>query len=276
MNRHPHLSKVLAFGFAVALAIPLTAAADQATDVVSQSFPGPAGGTLTVDVDFGSIAIHPSEDDQVHVKVERTLDENATGAEVDDLALRFEPGRKGLRIEADYEDEVPGDLRRLPIRASFEVAVPSSWQVELETGGGNITILGIGGTVEFSTRGGNVDIRETSGKVSGFTSGGHVEVRDALGETVARTAGGHVTARLSVQPREDYRLVTSGGHVDLYLADGLALDVDAVTGGGRVTSDLTPGIRSTGGAALREALHGGGPNVVVRTGGGNIQIHRME
>jgi hypothetical protein len=260
-----------------AVLVLLAAAADaQPTDVVRRTFPA-VGGTLTVDVDFGSITVRPSDDDQVHVVVERTLKADAAApGSVDDLELRFEPSGKGLRIEADYAGEVPGDLSRLPLRASFEVAVPASWQVGLETGGGNVTVDRLGGAVELSTRGGNIAIEDTSGSVSGFTSGGHVEVRDALGETVARTAGGHVTARLSVQPRNDYRLVTAGGHVDLYLADGLAVDVDAVTGGGRVTSELTPGVSTTGGATLREALGGGGPNLVLRTSGGNILIHRME
>jgi len=228
-------------------------------DTIEKSFPVTPGGTLQVEADLGSLEIRAIEGSEIKVEVERTTDGDASMADklLKDLQTQFTPNAKGLRIKSTYAHEVPGDSSKLPLWAKFRISVPQHYNLDLNTGRGNIVVKGI------------------TGSLSAETLGGNVEIEDVLGKVVATTAGGHVNVSLSTQPTDSYRLVTSGGHMNLYLAAGVAINVDAVTGGGHVTSELDPTVKSSLGASLRQEINGGGPRIVLRSGGGNIGIFRL-
>ncbi len=235
--------------------------AEGGRDTIEKSFPVTPGGTLQVDADLGSLEIRGIEGSEIKVEVdvERTTDGDANQADklLKDLQTQFTPNAKGLRIKSTYAHEVPGDSSQLPLWAKFRISVPLRYNLDVNTGRGNIVVKGVTGSLSAETRGGNV------------------EIEDVLGKVAATTAGGHVNVSLSTQPTDSYRLVTSGGHMNLYLAPGVAINVDAVTGGGHVTSELDPTVKSSLGASLRQEINGGGPRIVLRSGGGNIGIFRL-
>jgi hypothetical protein len=143
----------------------------------------------------------------------------------------------------------------------------------VDTAGGNVKVGEIGGDLVAHTSGGHITIDKTLGTVKASTSGGNIDVKDASGAVNARTSGGHVSARLSGQPKQDCSLKTSGGNVDLQLAANLNFNLNASTGGGRVSSDF-PGDFNKQKTKLTAQINGGGPEVVLQTSGGNVQIRK--
>lgn len=231
------------------------------SDITEKAFTVTSGGTLKVDADLGSVEIRTAQENRITVQIERTangVEDSQVAKVLADIQTEFSPNEKGLLVKVTYAHEVPGDSSRLPVWVKLKISVPQQYNLDLDTGRGNIKVAGANGTLNAWTRGGNI------------------ELEDVLGKVEAKTAGGHVTARMSVQPTDGYRLVTSGGHVDLYLAPKVAIKLDAVTGGGHVTSELDQSVKSKLGASLREEINGGGPAIVLRSGGGNIGLHRLD
>lgn len=148
--------------------------------------------------------------------------------------------------------------------------------VEVETSGGSITLGPVTGKLVARTSGGSIHIREAKNDVVAHTSGGAIDLNGASGKIDASTSGGSIRAKLSNQPNGDCILKTSGGTIDMKLAEHLAVNLDAKTSGGRVISDLPVGVdREKRSSALKAKLNGGGPQLVLKTSGGNIRIGKL-
>lgn len=146
-------------------------------------------------------------------------------------------------------------------------------EASLHTSGGDVHVVSLSGDLVARTSGGSITVDAIKGSVKADTSGGDVRIKDASGTINARTSGGSVTAQLNGQPKEPCSLRTSGGNVEVHLADKLALDLNARTSGGSVHSDF-PGNQNKQKTTLTAQLNGGGPNLVMETSGGNVNIHR--
>ncbi len=144
---------------------------------------------------------------------------------------------------------------------------------DLDTSGGDLRLGEIEGDLIAHTSGGHITLEKSKGSVKASTSGGNIHVKDAYGPVTARTSGGHVSAHLNTQPTADCSLKTSGGNVDVLLAANLALNLDAHTGGGRVDSDF-PGTLNKEKTRLTARLNGGGPDLLLETSGGNVNIRK--
>ena len=144
---------------------------------------------------------------------------------------------------------------------------------DVDTSGGNLRLGEIDGNLLAHTSGGHITLKKNKGSINASTSGGNIEVNDAGGAVNVRTSGGHVTAHLNAQPASDCSLKTSGGNVEVLLAANLALDLDAHTGGGRVSSDF-PGTLNKEKTRLNAKLNGGGPELIVETSGGNVNVRK--
>jgi len=159
----------------------------------------------------------------------------------------------------------------------FEITVPRNYNVEINTGAGDITTGDIGGTAFLKTQGGNI----TTGRIGGIgvrevsrgrpvakleTEGGHIKVMGVTGDLSAFTAGGHINAG---DISGDASLHSGGGHVRARQIGGRA---DLETVGGNIT---------VGRAASFVSVHTGGGqidfgevrgSVRAQTGGGGIHV----
>lgn len=152
----------------------------------------------------------------------------------------------------------------------------SGGNADLKTSGGSISIGSVKGSVDAKTSGGSVTLKKADGEAVLKTSGGSINVEDVRDNIIAETSGGSVTAHISGQPSGNCQLETSGGSVTLYLAKGTAVDVDAKTGGGTVRSELDiSGQKDEHGRWVRGKINGGGPQVYLRTSGGNIYLKQQ-
>ena len=159
----------------------------------------------------------------------------------------------------------------------FQIAVPRNYNVEVNTGAGDISTGDIGGTAFLRTQGGNISagrigrvgVREVSrgrpiAKLE--TEGGHIKVLDVAGDLIAFTAGGHINAG---NITGDASLHSGGGHVRAGKIGGRA---DLETVGGNIAvgqAENFVNVRTGGGQIDFGEVRG---SVRAQTGGGGIHI----
>jgi DUF4097 and DUF4098 domain-containing protein YvlB len=209
---------------------------------VERSLKIDSGGRLEVDTGMGAITVTGTARPDVHVVV------TSKGRDLDELlALRFEEGGKTARITG--RNKVGGlfnFFRWYSSQVQFQIEVPSSTVLSLNTSGGEIVVASLHAGVTLHSSGGGLDLRDLVGDVDGHTSGGGVRLKSIKGRV-------HVT--------------TSGGSIDGSDLDGA---VDGNTSGGgitlqRVTGDLR--VHSSGGGIRIDEVGGA---IDASTSGGGI------
>jgi len=173
---------------------------------------------------------------------------------------------EGLRGNLDLESG-SGDMRLREI----------SSQIHVHTGSGDIDARGIAGP--FTAEAGSGDIRaeeKASADVSVHTGSGNIELRGVAGALRAESGSGDMTIDGVV--KDNWEVRASSGNVQLTLPQQAGFDLDASTGSGSVVVDRP--VTMTVQGDLRKAqrnvkgqVNGGGPQLTVHTGSGDINIH---
>ncbi len=246
-----HLSTSLRLA-AVALLLGFAVNATAASDDIDREFDVAVGGTLTIRSDAGAIDVRTWDQDRVRLQVR-----NSRGFEVE-----IDQRGNDVVVVADSRGSLFG-LGRSNI--GFTVDVPTRYNLELDTGGGRITVADISGEVEADTSGGNISIgMVTGGDIHADTSGGNIEVRGATGDVEVDTSGGNITiGDVTGSVIAD----TSGGRIRIGNVQG---DIDADTSGGSIEVGESGGrvILDTSGGTIRAAWALG--SITADTSGGNI------
>jgi hypothetical protein len=198
-----------------------------------------------------------------------------------------------------------------PVSVSFEVTVPKHFNLNLNTSGGDIAVASLRGDVRARTSGGNLKFDRIDGDIDAGTSGGHIwlkegtaraklhtsggniEVERAGGPTEvstsggnirlksveellsATTSGGDVQALITGPIKRNLNLSTSGGKVVVEVAKDTGFRLDASTSGGEVRADgitITLEKGANGKNQLVGSVNGGGPELKLRSSGGDIRI----
>lgn len=214
---------------------------------IHRTFNVSSGGTLTLDTDIGDVRVNTGGSG-VTVDVKR----HARSEEImRDFDVTFEQSGNDVTIRAKYDR---GTSRWFnwnnDIDASFVITVPSTYNLRVNTSGGDVRIGDISGQVYARTSGGNLEIGKINGEVDGRTSGGDVTVDGATGRVDVRTSGGGVrigAVTSSVQAR------SSGGSIEVRRVTG---DLYAHTsGGGIVVEDAMGAVDAeTSGGSIRARL----------------------
>jgi hypothetical protein len=281
-------------------------------DAISKSFTVGAGGQLTLDTARGSIEVRGSAGNRVNVEVIRkakTSDTNTANEIFGYLRLDFKQTGNDVTINGVKTTNSNKKLNKL--RVKFILTVPESYNVNLKTSGGSISVDDLEGTVDIktsggslglnnikgpvsgktsggsisvgtvdgnvkvNTSGGSIRIDKTNGTVNAHTSGGGITVNEVMGTIQADTSGGSVKAYISQQPKGDCRLKTSGGSITVYLAEDVALSVDAGTSGGSIHTEFPVTIQGKiDKRILKAQINGGGPKLYLHTSGGSIYIKK--
>jgi len=282
---------------ALGLLLPLFGAGPAAADDLWRSVPAQAGGSLRVDLDGGSVEVVGHAEPSVRVSA-RTA---GLGSRSFDFDLQSQ-GRE-VRLSGDLS----GWLGMLDPTVRVRVRVPSRFDVEVRTSGGDVVVEDLEGAVTLRTSGGAVEVHhvrgpvelrtsggevraaavrgdleartsggrihasEVEGAVDARTSGGPIQIYDVSGSVEARTSGGPIAVRFTRPPRG--RLETSGGGIDVEFPAGSGVDLDARSSGGRVEVDPRVAVRGSSEAGRVEgAIHGGGGELRLRTSGGSIHV----
>jgi DUF4097 and DUF4098 domain-containing protein YvlB len=239
---------ILAANPAISASAP-TAFQEPAT--VQSSYDVGTGGTLRVDASFGSIEVTTSSGNRVDVKVVREVRDRFEDDEeqiISEHQVEMSQSGNDVLITTTVSAAARGrwseDYSTTPLRVRLEISVPRSYNVDLDTRGGNISVNDLDGEVRTETAGGNLEFGNINGTLWARTAGGNIELAGSSGTAEVRTAGGNIEIG-DVDGNVDAE--TSGGSIHIDRAGG---EVRAETGGGNITVDEVSGTidaRSSGG-----------------------------
>jgi hypothetical protein len=185
----------------------------------------------------------------------------------------LDENRRNNHIEIDYDVEAPADATLEAASGSGEIVDEGVGPgAKLSTGSGNITATGLTSGFKAETGSGNIAIDQAGeGDAKAETGSGDINVKGVHGALKAETGSGSIKAEGT--PSSEWKLETGSGTVELTPGNA-PLTLSASTGSGRITSDRPMALNvSSDGHRMSGQLNGGGPNVVIETGSGNIRIH---
>jgi DUF4097 and DUF4098 domain-containing protein YvlB len=221
------------------------------------------GGEFRLDTDMGKVTVTGSSESGVRVVItskHKDLDEL--------LSFRFEENGSSASIVARKKHRFSfwsssGDY------VQYEVQVPASTRLSIETSGGGITISGMRDSARLNTSGGGIQARDHVGDLDVDTSGGGIRLHDVKGKVRANTSGGGVVAEGIDGP---VRAESSGGSIELSRVSG---DIDAETSGGGIRIEQAGGrvhADTSGGGIEATFARGNSKGGTLETSGGGIEV----
>jgi DUF4097 and DUF4098 domain-containing protein YvlB len=240
---------------------------------------------LRIKVDMGSVKVHGGEQQGinyvVHTRFGNSSEQDArrqfeqykvTAYVKGDTAWivgDWQGGRHPRHFSGDFSVMVPREMAlvKLETDGGNVEAMGVGGRVEAESGGGSMKLDDIGGGVSAETGGGSIDVGTVGGDLGLHTGGGSIMVRRANGKVVAETGGGGVTIQSGAQGAT---IETGGGSIEVRQCNG---KVKVSTGGGSVDlSDVGgPAEIETGGGSIKLTSAKG--HVHAETGGGGIELY---
>lgn len=232
---------------------------------VTKNFKVSQGGTLRmVDIN-GDASINTWDKNEVQIHEIKKMDV-LTEAEAKAALERFLTSFKqqGNRVEVDGSS-----YSREWMKSRFDIYVPKLFNVDVATRAGDLTVMGLTGTVSLTTSGGEIVLGDIDGEVDARTSGGNIEVSNSKQAVSLKTSGGNIKLENIGGPL-DAR--TSGGDIKLRGSSDL---VDIGTSGGDIRISDTGGRvkANTSGGDIDVADTRG--SVEVQTSGGDIQFRNI-
>ena len=268
-------------GEPTALALPADPGSQHTSAVRTGVLTTRDGLTLRLTTDFGPVNItqlEPGVAPVVRYTVRIETDARGTAAQplLDAYSLKARATPSGVEITGALPSQAARSANA-QFWVQFEITVPRSYNVEVNTDAGDITTGDIGGTAALHTLGGNIKtgrigasgIRDAAWGRSAAkleTEGGHIQVLDVAGDLTAFTGGGHINVG---NIAGDASLRTGGGHIRAGQIGGRA-ELD--TAGGNITvarAGNYVSVRTGGGQIDFGEVRG---SVHAQTGGGGIRV----
>jgi len=245
---------------------------------INKKFNVTPGGTLVVDVDFGSITVNTSGANQATVDVWRKISRKNKADEQAFLRtypVSFSQDGATLTVRAEHDQEAHAWFwsSRNQNEAKYIITVPAQFNVQLKTAGGPVSVNDLSGDVNAHTSGGGLSFARLHGPLDGQTSGGAIQVADCDGALRIHTSGGGISVTGGSGTLDGH---TSGGPVKVKDFHG---NTHVETSGGGITVENVTGAiegsTSGGGvyAVLPSPLSG---EVKLSTSGGGITVRIPE
>ena len=216
-----------------------------------KSFTVSKGDKLNLSTRMGNITIDTWNKNEVNVVVKNIIDDER------DL-LKME--QRGNEVKVVFKGD---DSNRI----EFEITIPSELNLDLSTGGGNVTLKNdINGTIDISAGGGNISTKNIIGKTDLSTAGGNIKTGNINNDADISTAGGDVSIG-NINGTAD--VSTAGGNVKVGKIGGKA---DVSTAGGNISIDDVDGdadVSTAGGNINVNKVSG---SADINTAGGNISL----
>ncbi|HEY2934799.1 MAG TPA: DUF4097 family beta strand repeat-containing protein [Acidobacteriota bacterium] len=240
---------------------------------VNRTFQVRPGGKLTVESDLGSIQVKSTSSDRVDVEVIRKVNAR-DDAEADkilrDLDLQITQSGSDVQVRAKLPRHFGWDNWGRHLRLAFNINVPRSFNVDLQTSGGSIGVDDLQGEVRSKTSGGSLRFGHIQGPVHGRTSGGSIHLDSCNGNADVETSGGSIQMG---DVEGDVRADTSGGSIRIARVQGT---VKAETSGGSIDVEEVMG-------QIQASTSGGGVSASISrqprgdcrlsTSGGSINVN---
>lgn len=261
------------------------------------------GLTLHLTTDLGSVrvvALEPGTAPEVRYTVHVETDARAPMAQslLDRYSLTARSTNSGVEIVGTSPAQAPRNGSNAQFWVQFLIEVPANYNLDVNTGVGDIDTQDIGGTATLATQGGNIrtgrigtmsprggwqgrmltrlatqgghiQVQDVAGDLDAFTAGGHIVTGNILGNAALKTGGGHIRAG---QIGGRAQLETEGGNITLKQANSF---VSVRTGGGQIDfGEVRGSVRAqTGGGGIR-IITVSGP-MQVESNGGSVCLTRI-
>lgn len=245
------------------LVLILAVSANAAQQKTHRTFNIAPGGKLVLRADVGDVRVTGGGNG-----VTVDVDAEASESTLKDYHVELRQEGNMLYVDGRYDHDWSWfGINRM--RVHYTVQVPSQFNLDLRTSGGDLDVGDLTGDITARTSGGDVEVGRTTGNVDLKTSGGDVKIHGTSGTLTAITSGGGIDiddAGGSVEAR------TSGGSIDIRRAGGNVLArssgggihigeasgaIDANTSGGSISATFT----RQPGADSRLVSSGGGISV---------------
>jgi len=183
-----------------------------------------------------------------------------------------EMGHTGNHIELEYDASAhPWDVRRYT-GVDFEVAVPATVDVEVDTSNGRVAVSDVTGILDLRTSNGAIDVTSVVGETTASTSNGaiqvvaydgvlHLDTSNGRIEMIgvaaavdAHASNGGITFAGTLIDGVDHRMMTSNGRIDVTIPANASLQIDARTSNASITANL-PLIGDTEGKSWSAVLN---------------------
>jgi DUF4097 and DUF4098 domain-containing protein YvlB len=178
-------------------------------------------------------------------------------------------GRRPRKFSGEFIINIPRDtgLVKIETEGGNIDTMGVGGRVEAQSGGGSMRLDDIGGGAFAETGGGSIDVGTIAGDIGLHTGGGAIHVHQANGKIVAETGGGSVEIMSATQGAS---VETGGGGIEVHQCSG---KVKAQTGGGSIDlGDIDGPVNiETGGGSIHLASAKG--HVDAQTGGGGIELY---
>lgn len=223
---------------------------------VTKSFDVKKGGQLVVHCEEAGadIYIRVWSKSEVLVKVSGLHED-----ELEDLEIE----KSGNTVNVEYY----GRGWKRSSHARFVINVPSQFDLELRTAGGDIEVDDkIKGIVEAATSGGDIEVQDVDGNIDLATSGGDVTAGTVMGDADMRTSGGDIEI-INVEGEADVK--TSGGDINV---GTVGKELNAKTAGGDIEIGDVGGyadVATAGGDVIVGRVSGAAD---LKTAGGDIEL----
>lgn len=281
--RRAFLAVIAVIAFATLAAIPAAAAPSEATFERTLSVNGSAL-QLSVSTGAGNIHLTRGSDNQIyivgHVKASwggsedqvRQIVSNPPIEQTGNIVRIGAPRQNWHDISISYDVEAPGNAFLNASSGSGNINDDGVGEnTTLHTGSGNIHATGLGGSFTLSTGSGDVYAEQAGrGDVKAFTGSGNIELRYLHGGVTARTGSG--TVKVSGAPASLWNLHSGSGDVEVWPGNA-GFMLDASTGSGDIRTDQQVAGRSGNRHHVTGSINGGGPEVRIGTGSGDIRVH---
>ena len=255
-------------------------------DTIEKEFNVSPGKKLEVDLKTGgSLKIVGWDKDIVKIKGW------VKGRDAEDCKVEIEQQPGGVLISSYYE----GRRNNYNSNIDFEINVPTKFDLDLHSMGGDFTIENVDGKIEGKTMGGALELTKLKGDLSLMTMGGKIRltksdvdgrvktmggkvlVEDVKGDVSATSMGGNVvqrnvTRRRGEGTRNEVHIKSMGGDIDV---DDAPEGTDVHTMGGDIhikSATKYARAKTMGGDILIDAIDGG---VVATTMGGDVNVRMV-
>lgn len=198
-------------------------------------------------------------------------------------------------ISIDYEITAPPDTRVHTKSGSGDQTIDGMQAgIDIETGSGDVRLDKVAGEMRLRTGSGNIRTRDVAGAFEARagsgditleekgkgdvrieTGSGNIEARGVNGGLSASTGSGDV--RVDGVPANTWSIKTGSGNAELRLPQDAGFEIDASSSSGNLevnhpVTTTVQGRVTDSRKSVRGKVRGGGPEVVVHTGSGNIRV----
>ncbi|GMU96352.1 DUF4097 family beta strand repeat-containing protein [Ignavibacterium album] len=224
-----------------------------------------SGKFLSVNAEAGDIEITPWHRNEVEIKIygnENAREKYEFGFEANDQSIKV----WGKRIKKwNFFSN---------IRLKYVIKVPSNFNLNISTAGGDIKAGGVDGEILLNTSGGDIWADRVTGSLKLSTSGGDIKIFSNDASIDAKTSGGDITLEYNGQ-NKGIELITSGGDIEIILPSDFTAKADLSTSGGDVSCNFKlNNVKKMSRTKIIGEINNGGNKLIASTSGGDIEVRR--